>query len=196
MDGEKARPRQLLGMALSFAGIVAIVTRGEPARLADIDFNVGDLWVLAAMPVWAVYSVLLRRKPAELSGMPLVFVLAAMGLCFLAPAALLEMALWIPQREPSAEALAGVAYIVLFASIGALACWNAGVAAVGANIAGFTVHLLPMFGTLLAILLLDESLRAFHVAGFAAIVAGVVLASLMPKRDADINRHGNPHISC
>ena len=180
MDGERAAPRQLLGMAVSFLGILLIVTRGEPARIVDMDFHAGDLWVLAAMPVWALYSVLLKRKPRELGGMPMVFVLAAGGVAVLAPSYLLEM-LWIPQHLPKIEAVAGVVYIGLFASILALACWNAGVAAVGANVAGFTLHLLPMFGTLLAMLFLDESPQLFHAAGFAAILGGVAMATLIRK---------------
>jgi drug/metabolite transporter (DMT)-like permease len=180
MDGERATPRQLMGMAVSSFGILVIVTRGEPAHVAQLDLHSGDLWILAAMPVWALYSVLLRRKPAELGGMPLVFVLAAGGVAVLAPAGLLEMQ-WIPQRMPGPEAVAGVIYIGLFASILALACWNAGVAAVGANIAGFTLHLLPMFGTLLAMMFLGEVPQLFHATGFAAILGGVVLASLSDR---------------
>lgn len=181
MDGERATPRQLLGLALSLLGILLIITRGEPSRIVHMDFHAGDLWILAAMPVWALYSVLLRRKPAELGGMPLVFVLAAGGLVVLTPAYLLEM-LWIPQRMPGPEAIAGVVYIGLFASIAALACWNAGVAAVGANIAGFTVHLLPLFGTVLAILFLGEKPQLFHALGFLAILGGVALATLFGER--------------
>lgn len=180
MDRERASPRQILGMVVSFAGIVVIVTRGEWAHIGELGFNGGDLWILAAMPVWAMYSVLLRRKPPELGGMPLVFVLSAMGLVVLAPAYAIE-ALWIPPRMPALPEVAGVVYIGLFASVAALACWNAGVARVGANIAGFTLHLLPLFGTLLAILFLGESLHLFHVAGFAAILAGVALATLLPR---------------
>jgi len=182
VDRERATLRQMLGMALSFAGILVIVARGDAARLADIGFNSGDFWILAAMPVWAMYSVLLKRKPAELSGMTLVFILSVMGLFVLAPAYVVEM-LWIPQRVPALEAVAGVVYIGLFASVAALACWNAGVARVGANIAGFTVHLLPLFGTLLAIFFLGESLHMFHVVGFAGILAGVALATLSRRKN-------------
>lgn len=176
IDCDRATPRQLLGMALSFVGILVIVTRAELARLGDIAFNSGDLWILAAMPVWALYSVLLRR-------MPLVFVLSVLSMIVLAPAYAIEM-LWIPQRVPGYEAVAGVVYIGLFALVAALACWNAGVAEVGANVAGFTVHLLPLFGTLLAILFLGESLHVFHVVGFAGILAGVVLGTLAKRKDA------------
>jgi drug/metabolite transporter (DMT)-like permease len=75
-----------------------------------------------------------------------------------------------------------VLYIALAASVAAFICWNRGVAIVGANAAGFTLHLLPVFGTLLAIAFLGESFRAFHAAGIATILAGVILATRAPGR--------------
>ncbi len=192
MDGQRASRRQLIGMALSFLGILAIVTRGEWQRLADLGFHEGDLWILVAVPIWAFYSVLLKRKPAALSGLPLVAIFSAIGVLVLAPAYVLEMLYWVPPVVPSWEALAGVAYIGVFASVAAFVCWNAGVAAVGANIAGFTVHLLPLFGTLLAILFLGEQPRLFHVAGFAAILAGVLLATWSGQRPWVRRRGGGP----
>src|SRR6266480_4194577 len=78
---------------------------------------------------------------------------------------------------PSAREAAGVLYIGLAASVAAFICWNRGVAIVGANAAGFTLHLLPAFGTALAMLLLGEAFHAYHAAGFATILAGVVLAT-------------------
>ena len=181
MDGQRPTLRQLAGMAVSFMGIVTIVTRGEPQRLAELDFHFGDLWILAAMPIWAWYSALLKRKPPEMAGLPLVAVLSLMGLVLLAPAYALELRYWVPPQLPSWPAVAGVVYIGLFASVAAFLCWNAGVVAVGANIAGFTVHLLPLFGTLLAILFLGEEPRLFHALGFGAILAGVVLATWARK---------------
>ena len=70
-----------------------------------------------------------------------------------------------------------VFYIALAASIGSFICWNQGVAAVGANAAGVTMHLLPAFGTILAILFLGETFQAFHAAGIATILIGVVIAT-------------------
>ena len=78
---------------------------------------------------------------------------------------------------PGTGALLGVAYVAIGASVLAFICWNRGVAIVGANAAGFTLHLLPAFGTVLAILFLGESFSAFHAAGIAVIIAGVVLAT-------------------
>ena len=95
----------------------------------------------------------------------------------LAPFAALQAALQ-PPRLPSPAAALAVVYMGIAASVLAFICWNRGVAIVGANAAGFTIHLLPAFGTLLTILLLGESFQPFHAAGIATILAGVLLATL------------------
>jgi drug/metabolite transporter (DMT)-like permease len=82
-----------------------------------------------------------------------------------------------PPRLPTGPEALGVLYMAIFASVLAYVCWNRGVAVVGANAAGFTVHLLPAFGTVLAILFLGESFAGFHAAGIATILAGVLLAT-------------------
>ena len=176
IDRERARLRQVFGMLVSFAGILVILARGEFARLLELELQVGDAWILAAMPVWGVYSVLLKRLPRELGGTVLLFVLSAIGVAMLAPLVAID-ALRSPPQWPAAEAAAGVLYVGLFASVGGFICWNLGVRVVGANTAGSTLHLLPAFATVLAILLLGESFRAFHAAGVATIIAGVVLAT-------------------
>jgi drug/metabolite transporter (DMT)-like permease len=176
MEGEKANLRQVGGMLVSIAGILVILSRGEPGQLLRLDAHAGDLWILLAMPVWGVYSVLLRHRPPELGGVGLLFAIALAGTLLLAPAYALEA--WRhPPRLPTPAQAAGVLYVGLFASIASYICWNRGVAVVGANAAGFTLHLLPVFGTLLAMALLGESFRAFHAAGIAVIVAGVVMAT-------------------
>ncbi len=176
LERERPSARQIAGMLISLAGIAVIMTRGEIALLAELEFRAGDAWILLAMPIWGLYSVLLKRKPPELGGAPFLFVISALGAAMLAPLAA-AAALVSPPRMPSAEAAAGVVYIGLAASVLAFICWNRGVAAVGANAAGFTLHLLPAFGTLLAILLLGEAFAAYHAAGIATIVAGVALAT-------------------
>lgn len=172
LERERSTPRQLGGMLLSLAGIVVILSRGELASLARLEVHAGDLWILLAMPVWGVYSVLLKRRPPELGGVSFLFVIAALGTLLLVPAAVLA-----PPRWPGTEAALGVLYIAVFASIIAFICWNRGVAIVGANAAGFTLHLLPLFGTALAILFLGETFQVFHAVGFATILAGVVVAT-------------------
>lgn len=181
IDRDRVSARQLAGIVLSLAGILVIVTHGQLARWAELEFNIGDAWILAAMPVWAVYSVLLRRRPPELGGMQLVFVLSVLALPVLGIAYAVESLLapvHLPAHWPSLPAVAGVLYIGLFASVAAFACWNAAVAAVGPNVAGFSLHLLPAFGAVLAMLFLGERPEWFHLWGVLGILAGVALATI------------------
>jgi drug/metabolite transporter (DMT)-like permease len=152
------------------------MARGEWSNLQRLEIHAGDILILLAMPVWGVYSVLLKRRPPALDGTGFLFVISVIGVAMLAPAAAWE-ALQAPPRWPGGAAAAGILYVGLAASVGAFICWNRGVAIVGANAAGFTLHLLPAFGTILAILFLGESFQVFHAAGIATILAGVVIAS-------------------
>jgi drug/metabolite transporter (DMT)-like permease len=176
IERERATRRQLAGMLVSLFGILLIVSHGAPGKLLQLEFHAGDAWIVLAMPVWGMYSVLLKRRPPDLGGVSLLFVISVAGLALLAPAFALE-ALHAPPRWPTAGEAAGVLYIGLGASVAAFICWNRGVAIVGANAAGFTLHLLPAFGTVLAMLLLGEAFHAFHAAGIATILLGVVLAT-------------------
>lgn len=176
MEGERATARQVAGMLVSFVGIVVIVLRGEAGRLMQFEFHAGDAWILLAMPVWGVYAVLLKRRPSELDGLGYLLVLSVIGTLLLLPVYLVDI-VRAPPSLPTAGQAAGVVYMAVAASAAAFWCWNQGVAVVGANAAGFTLHLLPMFGTVLAILFLGEQFRLFHAVGFATILAGVVLAT-------------------
>jgi len=177
MERERASVRQIAGMLVSLGGILVILSRGEPRALLDLELNWGDAWILLAMPVWGVYSVLLKRRPAELDGLELLFVISLAGTLMLVPGALIAGLVTTSVRMPTAPEALGVLYMAIFASVLAYVCWNRGVAVVGANAAGFTVHLLPAFGTVLAILFLGESFAGFHAAGIATILAGVLLAT-------------------
>ena len=172
IDGTRARLHQVAGMIVSFAGILVILARGELARLTELEFQVGDAWILLAMPVWGVYSVLLKRLPAGLGGTLLLFVLSAFGTAMLAP-----VFAGSAPHLPSAQEAGAILYVALAASVAGFMCWNRGVSVVGAAAAGATLHLLPAFATVLAILLLGEQFHLFHAAGIATLIAGVVLAT-------------------
>ena len=180
LEREKASGRQILGMLVSFAGIALIVGRGDLAVLARLDLHSGDAWILLAMAIWGLYSVLLRRVPVELRGNLFLFTLALLTVMMLVPPLAVERQFIAAPRLEGA-ALLGVGYLGLFASVLAFTCWNRAVATVGANVAGFSMPLLPAFGTVLAMIFLGEELHPFHIAGIATILAGVVLAT-RPRR--------------
>ncbi len=176
IERERASPMQVAGMLISLAGILVILSRGEPGALLQLEFHGGDGWILLAMPVWGIYSVLLKRRPPELGGLEFLFVISVAGVLLLSPG-FVFLALQAPLRWPTQIEALGVLYMGLAASVFAFICWNRGVAVVGANAAGFTIHLLPAFGTVLAILFLGEAFAGFHAAGIATILAGVLLAT-------------------
>jgi drug/metabolite transporter (DMT)-like permease len=176
IERERGTRRQIVGMLISLAGILVIMARGDPASLLRLEFHMGDAIILAAMPVWGVYSVLLKRRPPELDGIAFLFVISLAGAVMILPAFALE-AWHTPPRWPGPAGVAAVLYVGLGASVAAFICWNRGVAIVGANTAGFTLHLLPAFGTLLAIAFLGESFHPYHAAGIATILAGVAVAT-------------------
>jgi drug/metabolite transporter (DMT)-like permease len=176
IDGERASLRQLAGFLVSVAGILVILSRGEPARLALLEFHSGDAWIVLAIAIWGAYSVLLKRRPPELGGLHFLFVISAAGVLFLAPVFAFQ-ALQAPPRLPTLPEALAVLYVGLAASVAAYLFWNRGTAIVGANAAGFTLYLLPTFGTVLAIAFLGETFGVFHAVGTATIVAGIVLAT-------------------
>lgn len=176
LEREATTGRQLLGMLLSFGGILVILGRGEAPMLQRLEFHPGDLWVLLAMPIFGLYSVLLKRVPGELRGSFLLFSMAVLTVPMLAAPSLLEHHDALAQPLAGA-ALLGVAYTALFASVLAFTCWNRSVAALGANVAGLSLPLMPAFGTILAMIFLGEELHLFHIAGIALILLGVGLST-------------------
>jgi drug/metabolite transporter (DMT)-like permease len=183
VDGDRVSPVQLLGMVASFLGIVVIIERGDLLQLVHFRFALGDLIILAAMPCWGVYCVLLKRRPRELDGLGLLFTVSFVGVLILAPMYVAESVLFMRPTLSLASAAAAL-YVGLFASLLAYFCWNYGVAKIGPNRSGFLLHLLPAFGTLLAVVFLHESVHIYHFIGIGLIIAGVAIATSarMPAR--------------
>jgi drug/metabolite transporter (DMT)-like permease len=169
--------RQLAGIAASLAGVAVILSRGAPENLSALAFSPGDLWVLAAVLSWALYTLLLARRPAGVDPLALLAALVLVGVLWIAPWYALETARGGRVRA-DATTVASVAYVAVFASVAAYALWNAGVARVGARRAGVFIHLMPAFGSLLAIVALGERFRAFHAAGIVLVLGGVWLAGV------------------
>jgi drug/metabolite transporter (DMT)-like permease len=173
--GERPSVRQLLGIGVSLVGVVVILTRGVPWTLGGVALNRGDLWIFAAVVAYALYSVLLRRRPPlhQLSFLAVTFGFgSALLLPFLAWESATDATLHV-----DATTLLAIGYVAIFPSVLAYFCWNRGVELVGANRAGQFVHLMPVFGSMLAILLLGEAFRLFHAVGATLIFAGIALAA-------------------
>ena len=178
----RRRPRalELAGLAISLAGVVAIVARGQWSTLASLSFNPHDLHVLAGMAVWAFYTVRLADRTPALSFHAFMFAAGALGLAMIAPLVLWEaLARGIPM--PSPATLAGTVYLAVLPTLVAMLLFARGIARVGPVQAGLFTHLVPVFGALFATLLLGERLQAFHAVGFALVAGGAILGCLRPE---------------
>ncbi|NVK02178.1 MAG: DMT family transporter [Oceanospirillaceae bacterium] len=172
---ERVSVLQWLGVALSISGVLVIVSRAEMARLLGLQLNPGDLWIMVAVASWAIYSVTLRHRPSEVSPFGFFGFSVAFGVIVLLPIAVWEQGgVVLPHWR--AEVWSVVAYIAIFPSILAYLFWNRGVAEIGAPTAGLFIYLIPVFGLLLAILFLNETVHGYHLAGILLIAAGILLA--------------------
>lgn len=163
------------GIAASMLGVVVLITHGHVERILSLHLNPGDLWILAAIGVWAAYSITLKFKPSELEPFTFFGLSVLIGLLAIAPFALYEQGgLNLPDMERSVWGV--VVYVAIFPSILAFTFWNRGVSELGASTAGLFIYLIPVFGTLLSVVVLNESMHAYHIVGIALIVLGIWLA--------------------
>lgn len=163
------------GMGASLLGVAVVVSRGDPMRLAEIAFNPGDLWVLLAVAAWTLYSVLLKRRPAELPPLTLLATTVIIGLVALFPLYALSLARGA-RMEVTGESMAALLYVAVFASILAYLCWNRGVREVGPSRAGVFLNLMPVFGAVLAVIFLGERIAPYHAVAAALVFGGILLA--------------------
>jgi len=174
--GDRLGWRQGIGVALSLAGVLALISGGSLDRLLRLDFNKGDLIVTVAYVSWGLYAVLLRKVPREIDHRLMLVVLLGFGSLFMAPLHLTEALLSRPLPLTGAS-VATVLALAVFPCAIAMLLWNYAIRRMGAMRAGQFLHLIPAFTVVLAIGLLGEALLSFHIAGIALIAGGLYVAS-------------------
>jgi drug/metabolite transporter (DMT)-like permease len=174
--GDRIGTRQGLGILLSLAGAVVIIVRGELSVLRTLAFNPGDLWILAAVPVWSLYTVLLKRWPAGLDRMSFLAAIALVGVVLQSPLYAWE---WTTGQHMlvTTESIAAVAYTALFASFLAFVFYNKALELTTPAAAGLFHHLHPAFTALLGMVFLGERMGLYHALGIALIVLGLYLTT-------------------
>ena len=165
-----------LGVLFSFVGVATIVSRGSLDTLAGLSLNVGDLWMLAAVLTWALYTIGLQWRPAGVHPMLMLAAFTVVGLLALAPAYAWEIAQG-KSIHLNTGSLAGIAYTGVFPGFLGYIFYNRAVAEVGASKASLFIHLMPVFGTVLSAIFLNEIPHAYHYAGIALIFAGIYLTT-------------------
>ena len=177
---EKTNFFQIIGVILSLTGVLFIITKADIELIKSLNFNKGDLSMVVAMFSWATYSALLRKKTYEISQIALLEVIIICGLLFLIPVYFIEMSLGnsITIGKPFILTLT---YVVLFPGILAFLFWIKGIAIIGANRAGVFLHLMPIFGALMAMIIFGEKFMFYHFLGAIFIIAGITLSNKNKK---------------
>ncbi len=173
---------QIGGILISLAGAAVVIARGDLGTLMRLSINHGDLLVFAGMSFWALYTVLIRWRPAGLNPMAFLGITVAFGAAFHLPFVAWEYG----QQGGFAvtpQTAGSLVYFAVFPSILAYIFWNRSVAVLGPGKTGMFMHLLPIFSAILATLFLGERLAAYHAIGFALVVGGILLVT-RPQRAA------------
>jgi len=179
--GEFASKRQWLGIFISLLGVLAILIQGQLANLLKLDFHAGDLIILLAVLDWSLYTVLLRKLPNELKGLPILGYTIAIGILGILPLYLYEALMTSRSMPVSWISISSVLYVAIFPSVLSYLFWNHGTQRIGANRAGQFAHVVPISGIIIAVLLLGEQLHTYHLMGISLVAVGIVLANYRQK---------------
>jgi drug/metabolite transporter (DMT)-like permease len=166
---------QLGGILISLAGVLIILLRGDFGALAGIAFNKGDVMFASAILSFGLYSALMPRRPVT-HPLSLIVFTTGCGALLLLPFSIWEFQAGL-RLQFDVLTVATLGYVVIFASTLAYLFFNRGIALIGPNRAAPFLHLVPVFGSAMAILLLGEQPRLFHLVGYLLVLAGVVIAS-------------------
>ena len=179
---EKTNIYQISGVIFSLLGVVVIIAKADLEILLNLNFNKGDLWMVVAMFSWAIYSALLKKKKFELSQLSLLQTIISAGLIFLLPTYLIELALGYKVSIHLPFVLT-LTYVVIFPGLASFIFWIKGISIIGSNRSGIFLHLMPIFSTILAIIIFKERFMTYHFIGAILIIIGIYLSNKKVSND-------------
>jgi drug/metabolite transporter (DMT)-like permease len=188
--GEKIRPFQIVAMLISFLGVLIVLSRGEWERLLALQFNVGDLWMLAAVATWGLYSVFAKWAMKEVSPMMSTLYSGIFGVLILLPFNLSSFTI----TNVDAPFVWSILYVGVLATVVSMVFWNVGVQKMGGTAAGMFLNFNPIFTAILAFLLLGERMTWSQLVGSIVVILGSYLfakfkSPLVPVQKLQDNRN-------
>ena len=172
---------QFFGVIVSTIGVLYLILKGDINHILELKFTPGDLWIVAAALDWALYSVLLKFKPKDLSSFEFLTITTIIGVIILYVAFISQGFTLEFSFLQNNDILYSLIYIVIFPSILSFYFWNMATIEIGANKAGQSAHLMPIFGAFLAYIFLDEVLQFYHMVGMILIALGIYLTMFFKK---------------
>ncbi|CAN5128589.1 DMT family transporter [soil metagenome] len=173
--GIRLTPAQLIGIITSLIGVLTIILRGDFSALASVEINKGDAMLAAALFIFGIYSALMLRRPVT-HPMSLIAATTGFGALMTIPLNVWELASGATLVLDTLTFVT-LLYMIIFPSALAYLFFNRGIVLIGPNRAAPFFHLMPVFGSAMAIVLLGEQPKLFHLVGYALVLAGVIVAS-------------------
>ena len=173
---EKTNYYQIFGVFFSLLGVITIITKIDISVIKNLNFNKGDLSMIVAMLSWAIFSSLLKKKKHKISQISLLQIIICCGLIFLIPIYFIELSFG-NQIKIERPFLLTLSYVVLFPGLLAFLFWIKGISIIGTNRSGIFLHLMPIFGAIMAISIYDEKIMLYHFIGAIFIVSGIVMSN-------------------
>ena len=173
---ESTNKFQIVGLIVSIIGVISILTKLNLDILISLDFNKGDLIMIAGVLTWGIYSSLLKKKTFTLPLLTLVHIICTFGLICVTPQYLYELSQGQIIKFDS-NLVYTLIFLAIFPSIGSYYCWAGAVSIIGANRAGISLSLIPLFSSIMAIILFKEQFQFFHLIGAILIILGLLLSN-------------------
>lgn len=182
---EKISPLRIVGLVLCISGILMLLSKGSIDTLLGFRFTPGDYFILFSAFVFAIYNILVRRKPATISALTFLFTIFIGGTIILLPFSLIEMQFSSPIVWNN-ELIGSILYLGVGASVISFMCWNAAIARIGSVRTALFGNLIPIISTLEAVWLLDEVITWVHLVSGVLVIAGLFIAN---TRKAQTQQH-------
>jgi len=177
---EKISILQLVGVILSLTGVIIFIIRGDINTLLSLSVNRGDVLLFGSVSLYSLYSVVLRKRPT-IHPYSFLFIIFSISTITIFPFYIWETVTIRPVIV-NVSSITAISYIIIFPASLAYLFYNRGVELLGANRAGLFLHLMPVFGSIMAILFLNEAFRWYHSLGIVLIASGIFLATGIKSR--------------
>ena len=178
--GELLTFYKVAGVFLVATGVIALITRGQLSSLLNLTFSIGDMWMLMGAIVFAIYSILIIKKPPQLGIRAFQLSTFILGLIFLLPFLAWEYAVVGPSAY-DANAIYSILYLGVFASLFSFVLWNKAILLIGVSKTGMVYYTLPIFSGVMAWYFLGEDIGLLHLGSGVLIVSGVFMANHQKK---------------
>jgi drug/metabolite transporter (DMT)-like permease len=174
--GERINAFRLTGMLVCLSGVLLLISKGSLQTLISFTFSVGDIWALAGAIAFAVYNVLVRKKPATISGTTFLLAIFGLGALLILPGFLLEQINAAPIVWNN-SLLLSLVYLGAGTSVVSFLCWNAAIKRIGAGTTVLFGNLIPIISTIEAVLFLNEPFQKIHMISAGIVIFGLILAN-------------------